>query len=273
MDDTELARLRAEIDGIDRDMQALLQRRAEIVTAVGAAKAGGPIYRPGREARVMRALLERHAGPFPRAALVAIWRQIIGASIAMQAPLVLAVPGGEHGPAGAMARTQFGAAATLVDAADADAALAALAAGDATLALLPFADGDRPWWRAYLEPTPPPPILAHLPAVQETPVPLAAAFAVVGPAAEPLEEAETGFLVAERAGGPRALGSASEGGAPELLDRLDAAQLTLLRFGAFVPATGMSARRLTEGPNPAARRVAVAGGAPAPVGPAAAPSQ
>ena len=58
-------------------------RRRQVATrgktsARGAGKALA--LRPGREAMVLRRLLGRHSGPFPRGALVRLWREIMGAA-------------------------------------------------------------------------------------------------------------------------------------------------------------------------------------------------
>src|SRR5437879_4340389 len=72
--------LRAEIDAIDDSLHDLLMRRAGLagdiarLKATAPAGASGPLFRPGREAAIVRRILARHKGPFPPAALVRIWR-------------------------------------------------------------------------------------------------------------------------------------------------------------------------------------------------------
>ncbi len=75
-----LADLRVDIDLIDAKMHALLIERGTIIDRVIAAKArqgGGSPFRPGREASMMRALVERHAGHLPLDTVESIWRIII----------------------------------------------------------------------------------------------------------------------------------------------------------------------------------------------------
>lgn len=89
---TQLTRCRASIDAIDRELLDCLRRRASVVAQVGRLKAShgvtGSYIRPGREAMMLRALLEA-AGEdsLPKTSIAAIWRIIIGASTALESPL------------------------------------------------------------------------------------------------------------------------------------------------------------------------------------------
>ena len=62
-DSNNLSDLRREIDDIDDAMHDLLMRRASVVERVKQLKKknGNVIYRPGREAEIMRRLAERPA--------------------------------------------------------------------------------------------------------------------------------------------------------------------------------------------------------------------
>ena len=92
MDGTNLDDLRQQIDGIDDTLHDLLMRRAELVERIAAAKpAGGLALRPGREAQVIRRLLVRHGGRFPPAAMVRLWREIMGAFTFLQCPIRVAI--------------------------------------------------------------------------------------------------------------------------------------------------------------------------------------
>lgn len=65
----ELAGVRAEIDGIDGELLRLVNQRARCAQKVGEIKAAhgaaGHIYRPEREAQVLRRLQEANPGPLP----------------------------------------------------------------------------------------------------------------------------------------------------------------------------------------------------------------
>ena len=85
MDAPSLDKLRQEIDSIDGDLHGLIRRRADLVGAIGASKpTGGLSIRPGREARILRERLAKHAGPFPAAAVYRMWREMMSAFAMMQ---------------------------------------------------------------------------------------------------------------------------------------------------------------------------------------------
>lgn len=147
-----LDELRIELDAIDDAMHDLIMRRAGVVEQVSAAKehsAGRGVLRPGREARILRRLVERHSGAFPVASIVRIWRELISASVGMQTRFSAGVFRPEPDPGyWDLAREQFGIYAPMKEFASADAALAAVTNGDVTVAVLPMpgAEDDGDWW-------------------------------------------------------------------------------------------------------------------------------
>ena len=149
----QLINHRARIDAIDETMTQLLIERTQIVAQVGALKnATWPRdchIRAGREARMHRSVIRRFSGSLfsVRAALL-IWRQIIGASTALESPLKVAVLSAEHRP---RARNYFGANAQITLCASLAEVAAKLVDKTCTIALLPasLADG---WWDALPEP-------------------------------------------------------------------------------------------------------------------------
>lgn len=144
----DIAALRAEIDKLDDALHDLLMRRAQVVARLAAsrAKGKGPALRPGREAAILRRLLGRHDGALPRAALVRLWRELLAATTAMQAPLSVAAWLPDAGLE--VLRSHLGFAAPVMRLPSAEAAVAAAEAGTTALAALPA--GDR-WWR-WLDP-------------------------------------------------------------------------------------------------------------------------
>lgn len=90
-----LADLRQKIDTIDDAILSLLIERTQIVEEVGKLKAasGGTFsfIRPGREASMVRRLIERMSSPFPKAAIAALWRIIISASLNIEQKLQVSV--------------------------------------------------------------------------------------------------------------------------------------------------------------------------------------
>lgn len=74
-----LARFRCEIDAIDLELLALLNRRTRVVEQIGRVKetVNLPIYEPRREQDVFRNVTENNAGPLDGDALQRIFERII----------------------------------------------------------------------------------------------------------------------------------------------------------------------------------------------------
>lgn len=146
-----LAEVRKRIDAIDDRLHDLLMERAALVRSVVDAKAGSsaPIYRPGREADILRRLVGRHDGGFPLVPLILIWRQIISASLGLQERFVVAVYAAEEADARQeVAEVHFGAAAPVSLHRTPAGVFNEVTRGNASVGVLPFpAEGeDAPWW-------------------------------------------------------------------------------------------------------------------------------
>ncbi len=90
---------RSSIDAIDAELQRLIAQRARHAAAIGAAKReSGETdgYRPGREAQVMRAAIERNEGPLRDAQVARIMKEIMSACLHLESPLTVSY----LGPAG-----------------------------------------------------------------------------------------------------------------------------------------------------------------------------
>jgi chorismate mutase/prephenate dehydratase len=92
----DLAKLRAKIDALDGRLLAALNERARLAHEVGKLKQGVKVYRPEREAQVLRRLLALSKGPLGKEALARIYAEIISACRALEQPLVVSY----LGPAG-----------------------------------------------------------------------------------------------------------------------------------------------------------------------------
>jgi chorismate mutase len=143
----DLAALRAEIDTLDEALHDLLLRRVDVVARLAAsrAKGAGVAIRPGREAAILRRLLDRHHGPLPRAAIIRLWRELFAATTALQAPMTVAAWLPETGIE--VLRAHLGLDAAVTRCKDDAAALAAGTAGTSALVALPPAGR---WWRSFL---------------------------------------------------------------------------------------------------------------------------
>ncbi len=149
--ENDLLEVRKRIDDIDEGLHDLLIERAALVQAVIDAKADSatPFFRPGREADILRRLVERHEGSFPLVPLVLIWRQIISASLGLQSRFVVSVCAAEETDARReLAQAHFGVAAPISVHGTAAGVFNAVTHGRASVGILPFpADGeDEPWW-------------------------------------------------------------------------------------------------------------------------------
>ena len=95
----DLSAVRAQIDGIDREIQALIAERALWAHQVGKAKgklaAAIDYYRPEREAQVLRRVVDRNDGPLTDEVLVRLFREIMSACLAQQEPLKIGYLGPE----------------------------------------------------------------------------------------------------------------------------------------------------------------------------------
>lgn len=91
----KLLPLRERIDSIDAAVLELLSERARTALQVGEVKhhVNGPVFRPEREAQVIRRLQDLSQGPLPPTALAAIWTEIMSACRALEQPARVAYLG------------------------------------------------------------------------------------------------------------------------------------------------------------------------------------
>ena len=118
----KLAQLRIGIDAVDRELLALLNRRATLAQEVGELKKseGSVAFRPEREAQVIDGLKRANLGPLMRESIAPIWREIMAACRALEAPTRVAY----LGPAGTFSEQAaigyFGSSIERVDCASID---------------------------------------------------------------------------------------------------------------------------------------------------------
>ncbi len=132
-----LDELRDQIDRIDDDILRLLNARAEKAHEVKNAKGGGVIYRPEREASIVRRMTgQKHTLPGPSRA--AIYREIIAACRNLEQQLRVSYlgPAGSYSHEAALALA--GSSSELIAATSITATLRAAEHGDADAALLPI---------------------------------------------------------------------------------------------------------------------------------------
>lgn len=95
----QLSEVRAQIDGLDQQIQALITQRAnwaqKVRAAKGELKATVDYYRPERESQILRRVLDRNEGPLSNEVLLRLFREIMSACLAQQEPLKVGFLGPE----------------------------------------------------------------------------------------------------------------------------------------------------------------------------------
>ena len=135
----ELLALRHQIDALDRDLLALLNRRAGLALAVGELKKreGSVVFRPEREAQVIDGLKTVNPGPLQTDSVAPIWREIMSACRALETPTRVAY----LGPAGTFSEQAalgyFGASIVRVSCASIDEVFRTTSAGAADFGVVP----------------------------------------------------------------------------------------------------------------------------------------
>jgi len=105
-----LANFREQIDRLDAQILALVNRRARLAAQIGHIKQqeGASTYVPSREQQVLVRLAALNRGPLPNEAIQAIYREIISAARALEQKLRVAYFGPEATYTHMAAREQFG---------------------------------------------------------------------------------------------------------------------------------------------------------------------
>ncbi|MBM3500312.1 MAG: prephenate dehydratase [Armatimonadetes bacterium] len=131
--------LRQAIDEADQQIIAALKRRAEAARRIGELKAaeGRVAFAPDREAAIMRRLALADVAPLPNDALQAIYVEIISGCLALEQPLRVAYLGPQFTFSHQAVVARFGRSACAVPCPSVDDAINAVAAGQASLAMVP----------------------------------------------------------------------------------------------------------------------------------------
>jgi chorismate mutase/prephenate dehydratase len=115
---TKLSVVRTEIDSIDAQLLDLLNRRAGCAQQVGEIKAqhgeAGFIYRPEREAQVLRRIQEINPGPLSNDSVTWFFREVMSACLSLEQALGIAFLGPLGTFSESAATKHFGHAARLV---------------------------------------------------------------------------------------------------------------------------------------------------------------
>lgn len=132
----ELLRLRGEIDSIDRQVLALVSRRAQLAHRIGQIKQG-VVYRPEREAQVLRNLAAENTGPLSERAVKQIFREIMSYCLALEQPLKVGYMGPQGTYSESAALKQFGSAPNFVPLSSIDEVFREVEAGTVDYGVVP----------------------------------------------------------------------------------------------------------------------------------------
>lgn len=136
-----LSGVRADIDRIDGEMLRLLNERARCAQKVGEIKAefgdAGFIYRPEREAQVLRRLQDVNPGPLPNENITFFFREVMSACLSLEEPLGIAFLGPLGTFSESAATKHFGHAARLLPLSSIDDVFREVESGHAHYAVVP----------------------------------------------------------------------------------------------------------------------------------------
>src|SRR3954467_8866817 len=115
----ELEKIRQEIDRLDDELAALIERRATQAKKIGELKAGAAAYRPERESQILQRVAKRN-GVLAGEKMSGVFREIISACRALEEAIRVSYLGPEGTFSEQDVRKHFGAAvdAVLVDSVD-----------------------------------------------------------------------------------------------------------------------------------------------------------
>jgi len=138
--DADLLRLQSQIDEADRELLALLNRRARLAKEAGAVHqkaVGQPAFHPEQDAQLIDRLKAGNPGPLMQDSVAPIWREIISACRALETPTRVAY----LGPAGTFSEEAalgfFGSTVTKVPCASFDEVFHLTATGAADFGVVP----------------------------------------------------------------------------------------------------------------------------------------
>jgi len=128
---------RDQIDAIDEQLLTLVNQRAALARAIGSLKDDGVIYRPEREAQVLRRLQEHNAGPLSNEAVSHIFRGVMSNCRALESELSIAFLGPLGTYSEEAALKQFGLGRSAVVCGSIDEVFRTLEAGQADYGVVP----------------------------------------------------------------------------------------------------------------------------------------
>ena len=135
-----IAELRNAIDTVDQQLLLLLNQRASLADEIGDIKRqeGSQVYRPEREAQVIRKLQTANQGPLRAESIANVWREVMSACRALEEPHRVAYLGPEGTFSEQAAEAFFGVSIEHVPCTSFDEVFEATASGRAAFGVVPM---------------------------------------------------------------------------------------------------------------------------------------
>jgi chorismate mutase/prephenate dehydratase len=133
----DIDRLRNDIDALDSELLALLQKRARLAQRIGALKGGAPAYRPERESEILRRVAAQAGAPLSAEAATRVFREVISACRGLEEELRIAYLGPEGTFSEQAVRRHFGGAVRAEAGASIDEVFRRCESGAAQYAVVP----------------------------------------------------------------------------------------------------------------------------------------
>lgn len=153
----KLQDIRKKIDALDNKIHDVLMQRAELIDDIAEEKRKNNLQfvHPSREAQMIRRLLARHKGSLPEAAIVRIWRELVGAVSLLQTGLkvTVAAPEGntllwDH------SKAYFGSVVSMQKLSSPLVAVSSVREGESSFAVVPWPrdNEENAWWTYLMDP-------------------------------------------------------------------------------------------------------------------------
>lgn len=135
-----IAELRNAIDAVDQQLLLLLNQRASLADEIGDIKRqeGSQVYRPEREAQVIRKLQTANQGPLRAESIANVWREVMSACRSLEEPHRVAYLGPEGTFSEQAAEAFFGVSIEHVPCTSFDEVFEATASGRAAFGVVPM---------------------------------------------------------------------------------------------------------------------------------------
>ena len=130
----DIDKLRRDIDAVDDEVAKLVDRRAGLAVEIGKLKQGSAVYRPEREAEILRRISSKI---LPRERMVAVFREIISACRGLEEAIRVSYLGPEGTFSEQAVRKHFGSAVETVPSGSVDEAFRRCESGAAQFAVVP----------------------------------------------------------------------------------------------------------------------------------------